>query len=184
MANVNKQLQTRVRNFSAVTYLSQEQIQSFLQRYTEKIRNFALIYHDRDFDKIPHYHLLIVTHSAHTTSAVLRWFQSMGFCDDTGMPINTMCEPCRDYQLAYEYLYHKNNPEKFQYKEEEIICDDRSYFVAPTESQDDSMFQALDQMLQGVDFYTLAQRFGRDFILHYRSIRCLAEDIKHDGFLI
>ena len=73
----------------------------------------AMIYHDKDVledgsPKEPHWHIL-----AYFANAVSR----KGACAaiDEICVGNVLGEPVKDVHGAYEYLVHKNNPEKAQY---------------------------------------------------------------------
>lgn len=75
--------------------------------------------HDKDIDstgekaepKKPHYHVMLCYAGPTTFSAV------KSFTDSLKQPIPQPLESVRGY---YRYLTHKDNPDKYQYKEEEI----------------------------------------------------------------
>ena len=74
--------------------------------------------HDRDMnpdntEKKPHYHIILNYDNTTTYNNVVR------FLEPFNCPIPQPLESIRGY---YRYLTHKDNPEKFQYDEAEIIC--------------------------------------------------------------
>ena len=90
--------------------------------------------HDRDMnpdntEKKPHYHIILNYDNTTTYNNVVR------FLEPFNCPIPQPLESIRGY---YRYLTHKDNPEKFQYDESEIICFngfDSSNFTELTQSQ-------------------------------------------------
>lgn len=72
--------------------------------------------HDKDLDptgepKKPHYHI-ILCYSGPTSFNVVK-----ALCDSLNQPIPQALEQVRGY---YRYLTHKDNPEKYQYDDDEI----------------------------------------------------------------
>lgn len=72
--------------------------------------------HDKDLDptgepKKPHYHI-ILCYSGPTSFNVVK-----ALCDSLNQPIPQALEQVRGY---YRYLTHKDNPEKYQYSDEDI----------------------------------------------------------------
>lgn len=90
--------------------------------------------HDRDInpdntEKKPHYHIILNYDNTTTYNNVVR------FLEPFNCPIPQPLESIRGY---YRYLTHKDNPEKFQYDESEIVCFngfDASNFTELTQSQ-------------------------------------------------
>lgn len=90
--------------------------------------------HDRDMnpdntEKKPHYHIILNYDNTTTYNNVVR------FLEPFNCPIPQPLESIRGY---YRYLTHKDNPEKFQYDESDIVCFngfDSSNFTELTQSQ-------------------------------------------------
>lgn len=90
--------------------------------------------HDKDMnpdntEKKPHYHIILNYDNTTTYNNVVR------FLEPFNCPIPQPLESIRGY---YRYLTHKDNPEKFQYDEADILCFngfDSSDFVELTKSQ-------------------------------------------------
>ncbi|MBE6913816.1 MAG: hypothetical protein E7472_02635 [Ruminococcaceae bacterium] len=72
--------------------------------------------------KKPHYHFIL------TFSGSGRYFHAIA--NELGVPMNTICR-CNSLRRAYEYLWHKNNPEKYQYSPDIVQTHD---FEIPSES--------------------------------------------------
>lgn len=73
--------------------------------------------HDKDVnptgeDKKPHYHIILAFGSPTTYNNV------KAITEELNCPIPIPLESCRGY---YRYLTHKDNPEKYQYNENDII---------------------------------------------------------------
>lgn len=74
--------------------------------------------HDKDLTaagepKKAHYHVLCVWPNATT------WNNAFSFCNMLNCPC---CIPCSNLRLQYDYLTHKNDPNKAQYSESDIKC--------------------------------------------------------------
>lgn len=168
----------RARKFSCVTYLSEEQIKFSLQCHWSCIRAFAYTYHDMDLNedgspKEPHWHIVLWLYNQSTVGRVRRWFRAM---DEHQKEITTTAQPCKDVVFAYEYLYHRNDPDKYQYNEHDIRCSDRELFKS--DDPDDNAVNALNDILYGVPLQEVMQRYGRDVIFHYSHLRQIVCDIR------
>lgn len=168
------------RKWSLVTYLPREALLARLSSLSGKVTAYAFILHDRDLTsdgspKEPHTHLLLRTACPLNLSTVRRWFAAL---DDDGKPITTTAQVCSDLDSAFQYLTHVNDPEKYQYDRDDIVCTDTSAFCLDEGAPSDDMAAALADLLEGVPLREVAARYGRDFIIHYASIRLLVQDIK------
>lgn len=176
---------SRVRCFSLITYLSQNEIEEVIQAHTQHIKAYAYIYHDMDLTdeghfKQAHYHILIATYNAYTLDTVRNWF--LGFKDSNNLDINTFCERVLDKSQAYLYLTHETEKAirdgKYKYSKEDIHSCNSTYFLDNSVS-DDCILLALQEMLDGVLLCEIAKKYGRDFILHYGHIKTLFNDIQN-----
>ena len=175
---------SRARKFSCITYLSELQLKVCLCAHSNQIRCFAYAFHDKDTKedgslKEPHFHLIIVTYSAHSVSAIRRWFG--GYHDSNG-EITTTGQVCTDVYEMYDYLTHNTKQcreqGKYLYDKSIIVSNDtEGFFKASEESSFDTITLALESLLNGCDIHTLAKRYGRDFILHYNSLKQVVCDI-------
>lgn len=174
----------RSRRFSCITYLNEMQLKVVLMSRTNQIRSWAYAYHDKDVKedgtpKEPHFHVLIVTHSAHTLSAIRRWFGD--YYDENG-EITTTAQICQDIYDSYKYLYHgtKQAREQNKYLYEKSIVkenDKEQIFRASEESEYDTITLAAEALINGSSVRELGKRYGRDFILHYNAIKQYASDV-------
>lgn len=178
----------RSRKFSCITYLNELQLKIRLAEHRNQIRVYAYAYHDKDTKedgtlKEPHIHLVLVTYSACTLSSIRRWFS--GFKDEKGMDITTTAQICSDVFQMYDYLTHNTieaiKDGKYQYDKNIIqtndVCGPSAYFRGSEESDFDSITLASEELLKGANIQDLGKRYGRDFILHYTTIKKYVSDI-------
>lgn len=178
----------RSRKFSCITYLHEFQILSVIAQHRNQIRVYAYAYHDKDTKedgtlKEPHIHLILVTYSPCTVTAIRRWFS--GFKDDKGQEITTTAQICTDVFQMYDYLTHSTieaiKGGKYQYDKSIVktndLCGPSAYFRASEESDYDNITLATEELLKGAKIQDLGKRYGRDFILHYTTIKKYVSDI-------
>ncbi len=175
---------SRYRKFSCVTYLDDVRFKLPLMQHSNKIRAYAYAYHDKDIKdngelKEPHIHFLIVTYNACTISSVTRWFGRP--LDDKGQEINTFVQNCSDIYYMFDYLTH-NTPEciakgKYKYDKYIVHSNDFGYFQANEQSYYDNITLATEMLLKGEKVHDVAKTFGRDFILHYNTIKSYVNDV-------
>lgn len=104
--------------------------------------------HDKDINpdntiKKPHYHVILSYDNTTTYNNVVR------FLEPFNCPIPQPLESVKGY---YRYLTHKDNPEKYQYDESDILCFngfDSSNFTELTKSQIDAIkYEIIDFILE------------------------------------
>lgn len=175
----------RVRGFSLSTYLSISQVSDVLYRHDRQIKAYAFIQHDKDVDengslKERHIHLLLCLVNASTVEAVRNWFR--GFEDDKGMPINTLAQPMHDISSSFDYLTHSTEQAiaegKYQYDPSEVISNNLDFFQNTSFQEEDNISLAVLDMCAGVPLIEISRKYGRDFIIHYQSIKLLFNDIQ------
>lgn len=174
-------LPKRSRKFSCVTYLTETDLVACLNKHQQSIRGFAYAYHDKDVTeegklKEKHAHLVLWLYNASNKDNIRRWF--VGGLDEKGQPANTLSQVCIDVFGAYEYLWHKNNEEKYQYDPSIVVSSDPALFEQVDDFPDTDAYAPLEDMLNGVPLSVVAKRYGRDFIVHYGHYRQIYEDIK------
>lgn len=160
---------------SLLTYAPLGVIESALHFHADSIKAYAYIKHDRDVKDdgspdVPHYHVLVRLWTRKSLSAVRRWF----WCLDENGPVNTFDEPMEP-ALAFAYLTHQYEPDKYQYPESSVVCSDRKWFVFDDFVYADSLTIAYQMALVGVNPYNIAMRFGRDFIIHQSDVYALRD---------
>lgn len=174
----------RYRAFSLITYCTIEQVKIVLLQHDKQIRSYAFIVHDKDINndgkpKEKHIHLLIRLVNNTTVDAVRNWFK--GFTDDNGLFCNTLAQPMHDTVSSFEYLTHSTeqaiNEGKYQYPFEAIHSNDIDFWKDSSKQDEDNISLAVSEILNGVPLSTVALKYGRDFIIHYQSIKILVNDI-------
>lgn len=174
----------RYRKFSCITYLEKDNLELCLLKHQNQIRAYAYAYHDKDLKedgtpKEPHIHLLIVTYTTCTLSAVRRWFD--GWMKD-GKPVTTTAQKMTDEYEMYKYLTHDTlvakAEGKYQYDRSIVQSNNYGYFKANEESNYDNIQIACEMLLKGTSIHDCGKMFGRDFILHYRQIKDYLCDVR------
>ena len=155
----NKLLKHRDTWWFAETYLQENEFQYALS----KASHWAYIFHDQD-DNVPHYHVLLHYENARSGSAVLKDF--VGYQ-------NTFVKRCEHGAVVcYEYLTHKNDPDKYQYNADRIISHNPvywSHFIPDIRDRTDTDF--IEDLLNSekLDYYKMAKKYGRDFMKNWRN---------------
>lgn len=169
----------RPRNFSLVTYLNPEQIESVLLRHDRQVKAYAYITHDK-CNKETHTHLLICLINNTTCNAIQNWFA--GFEDEKGLQINTLVQPMHDLYSSYKYLTHETEQArdecKYLYNSDDIKGNNLSYFTDTSKQDVDNLTLAINALLDGIPLVDVMQKYGRDFIVHYGHIKTLFNDIQ------
>lgn len=175
----------RYRNFSLMTYLYPQQIESVLYKHDRQVKAYAYITHDKDTNefgelKEKHTHLLISLINNTTCDAIRNWFN--GFEDKNGQKINTLAQPMHDICGSYAYLTHdtENAREegKHVYNKDNIKGINLSYFEDSSKQDIDNLTLAIDDLLNGIPLDEVRKKYGRDFIMHYGHIKMLFNDIQ------
>lgn len=175
----------RYRSFCLTSYLNKLQIAEVLERHSRQVRAYAYIEHNRDKNedgtpKERHIHLLLKLVNNTTVEAVRNWFR--GYTDINGLPINTLGQAMHDITLSFDYLTHETEQAiaegKELYGKEEIISNDLQYFQDSSLHDEDNISLALAEMCDGIPLQEVARKYGRDFIIHYQSIKMLFNDIQ------
>lgn len=169
----------RPRNFSLVTYLKPQQIESVLLKHDRQVKAYAYITHDK-CNKEVHTHLLICLINNTTCNAIQNWFA--GFEDEKGLQINTLVQPMHDLFSSYKYLTHETEQArdegKYIYNADDIKGNNLSYFTNTSEQDVDNLTLAINDLLAGIPLVEVMQKYGRDFIVHYGHIKTLFNDIQ------
>lgn len=169
----------RVRNYSLVTYHNIETVKKTLEYLVSvgRVRHWAFITHDKDKDsenkiKESHIHILLQLNNAMTLSAVRSLFP-------TGA--NTLAQPMLDKTDCFNYLTHKDKPDKYQYDECEILADNMEYWKSLQKGvADDKTICIIEDIISGCPFRTMVLRYGRDFVINYSKFAAMALMIKDE----
>lgn len=176
----------RVRCFSLSSYIDTDSILTFLKR-ADWIHHWAVAYHDKDVKKDgtrkePHTHVLIYTFCGKTCSSILRHFDRLAFALSNDNPQSTLIEIPTSMEVMYRYLLHLDDPEKFQYDPSVRITDDMMYWskMEKTDEMTASKNYGLsmvNDLLDGVNYRTMCERYGKDFIYHAKYVEDMASKI-------
>lgn len=167
-----------------MTYCPEKHIQEVIQQHSYDIRAFAYIYHDKfsseelgDKDhKEPHYHIVLRLNTPHSESSISKWFI---YYNSDGLLQKCQCFCTYDVYSSFDYLIHKHNPEKYQYSLDDVVVSAMKFFTRSIDTfSDDNALNALDDLMSGIDLYTLARRYGRDVIYHLSLLEYYAFKIK------
>lgn len=180
-----------------ISYLpSTDIINDILDKKIKSIKSYAFIYHNKDIYlndilddkneilhkkgdlKTPHYHIYLRFKTNRDVDEIKRWFMPKGLLDENGLPYNCLSQKVKSSVACIEYLTHKNEPEKFQYSENDII----SYNIDSILENDciDNSIDIVEDMLSGSPTRELVKRYGRDFIYHYSSYSAIVAKIKYE----
>ncbi len=168
----------RSRNFSLITYHSQEVIESVLCS-RDVIRHWCYIIHDKDKKenseelKEKHYHILINLNNAMTETALQKLF-----------PVgqSTLSQIMRDKSNCFNYLTHADRPDKYQYQESELVSDDIEYWKGLSIGGDDNekVLNILNDIMLHVPLREMAKRYGRDVVINYSKYASFATCIERE----
>ena len=172
MKNKNS-LSNKSRNICGITYAPLSVVENALIFNSQYIKSYAYILHNKDDGKEEHIHFIIRLYRPLSLRTIKRWFWCLN--DDESAEVNTHPQTCSDVLSYYEYLYHKNHPDKYQYKESSIICSCYDDFVFDSSCIDDTLQECYLAILDGATPDELVRRYGRDFIIHSNQIRQLID---------
>lgn len=179
---------SQYRRYTGVSYLSRDILLSIL-RNKNAIAYYAFILHDKDIVlnqdgteslKPPHFHLILLLKYPQKKLTVSNWFK--GWEDENGS-INTFLEPMSDLNSCFRYFRHLDHPDKYQYPLCDIYSNDLIYITNLLDNDndytEDKLYIGLEMYMNGDNPRNIAYKLGRDFIIHYRAIKELADDIYH-----
>lgn len=161
---MKKNFSKRSRFFSLICY--DDPLECFTLLIS-RCEHYAFIYHDNDKHKDgslkePHYHLLLCLRNAMTGTAVL--------ASHTSKQTVTL-EYGSDRFALFRYLTHKDNPEKYQYDEKNIISDNINYWLSlapsPYSANGEKYLQLLTDIHNKLSFRDLVGIYGRDVMIHW-----------------
>lgn len=187
----NKVVSGRFRPWEIVVYCSKRELLSMLGKHNQRIAHYAFIEHDLDryeedneelghkkgdIKKV-HIHCLLDFFDGHTFSSVKKLF-TLG-------DLVPRVEKISDRQAKFEYLTHKNHPDKFQYSEDEIFSNDISYYKdiclrGDKKDKDNLALQIINDLLNGTNPYTMVCRYGRDYVIHRNQYKDMVFDIQQN----
>jgi hypothetical protein len=174
------------RKFCLTTYYDVDNVKAILEelQLDGVVQHWALQLHDKDLkdDGTPkenHVHIILITYKKTTCNKVRAMFY--GCTPDGQQAVNTLAQICENLDGAFDYLTH-NTPQaradgKYQYSMSDTETDfDPFWCEKGLESREvDTLTQAVFDFASGCLSHTdLLKRYGRDFIINYRSVREVA----------
>ena len=173
------------RNMCIMTYCTEAHIKSVLDFKADCLFAWSYIYHDKftkdelgDKErKEPHYHLVLRLTRPFTESAISKWFT---FYNSDGLKQRVDAIITDDPYESYDYLIHAHSPEKYQFSPSERVTYNQSKFIRHKDNtSDDNAINALEDMLQGKNIYTVCRKYGRDIIFHMPQLKYCYDLIQH-----
>jgi hypothetical protein len=135
---------------------------------------YAFIYHNKDINdngelKKAHYHIIIYEHKRTYCSTILnKLVELLGV-----NPLAITIDKCVDIQGAIQYLIHKNDKEKYQYNELDIVSNiDNDELINILTSENNSL--SIDRLIQ-ICFeernrINIMRRIGLGYYHLYRNV--------------
>lgn len=171
---VNFMNQVRSRWWSLISY---ENPETCMVSLFAQCKSWIYIYHDKD-NVESHYHILVNTYNAKTSSAILSWCRSEQ---------NVFAETIHDKCAAVHYLTHDNS-DKATYSPDALVSDNLDFWLALSRNDDFSddglrLLSLIDDFNNpDIPLRVLVGRYGRDFVYHYKDIEFFASLLKKDAF--
>lgn len=141
-------------SFNIVTYITDL---NSISNFCSLTFKYAYILHDKDLNKSPHYHIICSFKQNKSFESIRKLFPDNQ---------NTIVKKLIDKYGAFEYLTHKNNPDKYQYPDNLVSTNDLKYFSRPLAKQFLNEQFLFDICFSTLSQYDLALRYGRDYIVH------------------
>lgn len=141
-------------SFNIVTYVTN--IESIID-FCSLTFKYAYILHDKDLNKSPHFHIICSFKQNKSFDSVRKAFPG---------DQNTLVQKLIDKYSSFEYLTHKNDPDKYQYDDALVVTNDSKYFSRPLSKEFSNEQFLFDICFSTLSQYDLALRYGRDYIIH------------------
>ncbi len=180
--------------FSLSSYLSVSDLDGFL-RMLPWVQHWAYIYHDNDIYpedhekagqvKEPHTHILLYTYSAKTSSSIEKKFigyaEELAELRDTKVE-KTMVQICSNNVAMFRYFTHKDDPDKYQYDESDIVHDSLDFWEKPcykdkTYNKGLAMF---NDLLEGIGTLDMVKKYGKEYIYHSQHLKGVVVDYQRE----
>lgn len=157
-------------SWCGIWYASEEALKRYL---TEQCRNWAYMLHDKDVTEEgtpnePHFHFV-------ATYDQRKSFQQV--CRTTTLyrgDQNVLVEMCfKGIAPALEYLWHKNDANKYQYDKRKVVISSKEWFeryiTGNDESENDRFVDDLLAPSRAFSIIAMARKYGRDFMRNMNS---------------
>lgn len=184
---------SRYRCYTMVFYAGIHELEKILLKNLQRIRSYAYVLHDKDIyaDDLldddgnyvhrkgdlekPHIQIIIEFYNALSATALKRLFTT-----ENDKP---QVQRVVDKVAMYEYLIHKNDPDKYQYPKTDIKSCDINYWESickngEKSNADDKACAIINDLLLGVSPRILMHRYGRDLIIHLNQYKDYVDYIR------
>lgn len=130
-------------------------------------KNYAYIFHNKDGNE-PHYHYLFQLKNNTTPSAFLNAYNIKMHSEVAYSPL-----------ACFEYLTHKNNPEKIQYSFDDIVALDINKFLSLSASGNEDnknlrTYDLLQDIINNIPLEEMVFKYGRDYVLNFKKYQDFA----------
>ena len=138
------------------------ELKAILVNNGSTFKHYAYILHDKDNEEQPHYHLCLEYKNARTFTQVKAMFE--------GAHIEEM-----EYKnMSYQYLIHKNNPEKYQYSIYNVMTLEKDYYMLMLNNNEYDKLDTttlIETINSGIHTYTeLILKFGLNQVNMYHNL--------------
>lgn len=160
----------RSRNWSIIVYNYNPLELSIYLQQCEWCLHYALIEHTNDVQedgktpKKAHIHVLLNVNSA----VSLNWLTTRIY-KIKGLDGEIIGETMSDKYMMYRYLTHKDDTDKFQYNEDQILSNDFDYFKKQFNDKENDVESLINDILDGRSFRSLCIKYGRDYMKNYKA---------------
>lgn len=168
----------RSRCWAGVAYPSPADL--FRLEHDSHIVHYAFALHDKDekdgVPVAPHYHFVVTFSEGLSFHRALFWLQRNVFISGCNIQLDAV----KNRLLSFEYLWHKNDPEKHQYNPDDVCCDSARYWRSTDEAFHNSENRQFIEDLATLSVVELALKYGRDFIKNCGSYMQFRQWYLHD----
>ena len=167
---------TKDRWFTCVTYANENAVKYMIQKQRNAIRAFAYIIHDKD-ETDTHIQIILRTYQPYAFKTILNWFRAAQIETGSEKIQNTFVQTIIDRYGIVNYLTHKDEPDKAQYDESQIVDGGLEQFYENDGTKDNS-FEIITDLMENVSYYDMVKRYGREYIYHHDQYEKVAARIR------
>lgn len=164
--------EVEAKKITLISYVSEDIIQAVLFNKDQYIEYATYIYHDKDDDIMPHWHIYIWLTRSRKLAQVKEWFRDDVNGQNSRIERNTYAN-----NQVIDYMLHVNEDSRDKGKHIYNISDIHFYKCKLedfTYEKRDNSFNILTEVLEGTNYFVLAKKYGKDFIYHWKQYEELA----------
>lgn len=166
VSSVSKSPRSTTRNIFLRTYEPKEVIDLWLRETAPT--EWAMVYHDKDTlkdgsPKEPHWHVIASWKNPATPTRYKYLTKFFGRSDQ-----QTFVEHAMNLRSATEYLWHKNSPDKYQYRKEDLISFGLDRLLETKKDEGERNNETFIDDLLHLSRYELGVKYGRDYMKNMR----------------